>query len=842
MSAPSSEQVRAPSIVPELAAAAASALAEEMIERWREGERPLSEEFLNRQPELWNHPEAAAELIYEELCLRQEYGVLIAPGEVMERFPQWRRQLELLLDCQSLLSPGVPAPAFPEAGESVGDFQILTELGRGSHGRVYLAAQRSLSGRRVVLKLVAPHACEHLLLARLQHTHIVPLYSVEEVPDRGLRALCMPYFGGATLAQLLERMRANDPSHRSGRELLSLLDQYSNQQAGELPIHDGDPQRREIVRPGQAAARQFLTRGSYVNAICWIGVCLADALQYAHERGLLHLDLKPSNVLLAADGQPMLLDFHLAREPVDPRDESIPWLGGTTGYMSPEQMEGLQAVLKGRPVGKAVDARSDIYSLGIVLHEALSGSLPAPKAKLQYLMRCNQQVSPGLAAIVVKCLAEDPDERYQDMPALANDLRRHLANLPLCGVRNRSLAERWRKWRRRSPQGIARASMLFTVLTALGVVILGLTNLLFQKTRDIESALQEARLEESGGEWETAIRNLQRAETVAGSLPFRTDLVREVTSELNQARQGRREATRQAGMRDLHALADRVRFLAGVPDLPASELHQMGISCQALWEKRHQIAAHLCGSDENLESGTREDLLDIVLFLTDLQVHLASPADKAAVRKEALETLDQAGELCGSSPVLALARSQLGGPADRFASGPASAWEHCALGRLHLRAGAIDRAAAELNQAVALDPHGLWPSFYQGLCAYRRGRYADATVAFSVCIGASPDVAGCFYNRGRSYAALGRADQALADYDQALRINPNLSPALVNRGLLQLRAGRCFEARNDIERASHLGQHAGGALLILNFVQMRQRGSGLDYWLFLRDLLQTIGF
>ena len=219
----------------------------------------------------------------------------------------------------------------------------------------------------------------------------------------------MPYFGGATLAQLLERMRANDPSHRSGRELLSLLDQCSNLQAGGLPMHD-IPQGPEQVRPGQvAAARQFLTRGSYVNAICWIGVCLADALQYAHERGLLHLDLKPSNVLLAADGQPMLLDFHLAREPVDPRDESIPWLGGTTGYMSPEQMAGVQAVLKGRPVGKAVDHRSDIYSLGIVLHEAISGSLPAPKAKLQYLIRCNQQVSQA-AAIVVKCLADDPDE------------------------------------------------------------------------------------------------------------------------------------------------------------------------------------------------------------------------------------------------------------------------------------------------------------------------------------------------------------------------------------------------------------------------------------------------
>ena len=396
MTGPSSDTARAdlPSAdgVEELAAG----LVKEMIERWRQGERPLPEEFLNRQPELWNHPAAAADLIYEELCLRQEIGPSIPVSQVLDRFPQWRQQLELLVDCQSVLGPLPAVPRFPSVGEIVGDFVLRAELGRGAQGRVYLATQQSLSNRSVVLKLVAPEACEHLLLARLQHTHIVPLYSVENDPVRELRALCMPYFGGASLARLLELMQSSEVSRRTGRDLLAALDRVTDEQAAfvsedligsrevtERTDNSATASRDDHARrPSSAAVRRLFSRSSYAQAICWIGACLADALQYAHERGLLHLDLKPSNVLLAADGQPMLLDFHLAREPVDPHDMRVPRLGGTTGFMSPEHAAALQAVQRGRPVTTPVDARADIYSLGVVLYEALAGALPGPEKRL----------------------------------------------------------------------------------------------------------------------------------------------------------------------------------------------------------------------------------------------------------------------------------------------------------------------------------------------------------------------------------------------------------------------------------------------------------------------------
>src|SRR5205085_8240049 len=172
----------------------------------------------------------------------------------------------------------------------------------------------------------------------------------------------MPYFGGATLAWLLVALRDLWPGKRRGNDLLAALHRA--------------PARDLLAMSADGPARRVLAGASYVQAICWIGACLADALQYAQERNLVHLDLKPSNVLLASDGQPMLLDFHLARAPLAAGAAAPAWLGGTAAYMAPEQRAAVEAVRAGQPIPAAVDGRADVYALGVLLSEALGGQVP----------------------------------------------------------------------------------------------------------------------------------------------------------------------------------------------------------------------------------------------------------------------------------------------------------------------------------------------------------------------------------------------------------------------------------------------------------------------------------
>jgi serine/threonine protein kinase/tetratricopeptide (TPR) repeat protein len=779
-------------LTPAAAESLATKLVGEMIQRWRRGERLLPEDFLGQHPGLWDHPEAAADLIYEEICLRQEYGPVVPIEQVLGRFPQWRPQLEVLFECQRLLGPRRVAPQFPAVGEALGDFLLLAELGRGAQGRVFVASQLSLGDRTVVLKLMPCEAGEHLSQASLQHTHIVPLYSVQDHPARGLRALCMPYFGGATLAQLLEAMPGKPPSRRTGQDLLGTLDRVQDAVS--------------LVAPARGPARRSLARASYAQAVCWVVACLADALQYAHERGLLHLDLKPSNVLLAADGQPMLLDFHLARGPIYPDGQGPQRLGGTTAYMSPEQQAAVLAIQRGRPVSQAVDGRSDIYALGVVLSEALGGGPPEPGVRPRPLHRGNPQVSVGLADIVGKCLADDPEDRYPHMAALAADLRRHLADQPLAGVRNRSPAELWRKWRRRRPHGLAFAGMMLAALTAATAATIGVAGDFLRQADQARKALDDGQAQMTKGQWEGAIDTLQGGLTVARGLPFRHALADELDRSLRLAQ--------------LHELTVRIRFLYGADRVSPGSLSEIEAPCRALWENRRRIVRRL-GPDRDpaLEPLVHDDLLDLGIFWADLQVRLAPPTATEEARRRALTVLDEAESLFGPSPVLdqerALRDEDGGRTKDgrdhhpnssvlRPPSSRESAWEHYALGRALLRSGDLQRAAEEVDRAVRLQPQGRWPNFYQGLCAYRLGRFEDAALAYSVCIGAAPEAAGCFYNRALAFDALGRTDRALRDYDRALQLDPNLASAALNRGMLHYRARRHADARADLRRALDL--------------------------------------
>jgi Tfp pilus assembly protein PilF len=748
------------------ALALAERLAEDMAQRWQRGQRPPAEEYLARHPELALAPEAALELISEEVGLRLEAG--LGADDLEHRFPHWRRQVRALLECHEALAAGARPASFPGPGEALGDFELLGELGRGAHARVFLARQPSLAGRLVVLKLGPRAGREHLSLARLQHTHVVPLYSALDFPERGLRGLCQPYFGGATLADLLTELAARPPAQRTGRHLLEALEHIQ----GLAPL------------PVQGPACQFLARASYVQAVCWLGACLADALQYAHDRGLLHLDLKPSNVLLAADGQPMLLDFHLARAPLPPGAAAPAWLGGTPGYMAPEHEAAVRAVAEGRPVAFGVDGRADVHALGRLLGEMLGASDGAS------VRRHNPRVSRGLADVLGRCLAADPARRYPRAADLSADLRRHLADLPVRGAPN-SVLERWAKWRRRRPLALPLLVLLLGAVAA-GALLTAQARRRFDRAG---AALREGQAHLAGGRPAEAGERFRHGSALAEGLPLCGELRGELRRHL-------RLAERARAAEELHQFCEQARPLYAAEVLPVEQARAVAERCRRLWDERELVRRAL--TDQ-----ARADLLELAVLWVHLHVRLAPEWEAEAARREALPVLRQAEEELGSSCVLALERRlhEPGQPAPVSAP-PETAWEHYAVGRAYLGAGDLERALHELDRAIELAPGALWPHYYRGCCAARLGRHDEAVVSFSVCQALAPGQAWCAYNRGLAHLHLGRLAEARRDLDRALRLAPDLAPAALARGALHLREKRPEEALADLERARRRGLEA----------------------------------
>jgi tetratricopeptide (TPR) repeat protein len=648
--------------------------------------------------------------------------------------------VKVLVRCQAAIGPP-PARRPPEVGQTIGEFQLVAELGRGAAGRVFLAVQPALADRPVVLKLTPAGGGEHLSLARLQHTHIVPLYSAHTFPAHGLDGLCLPYFGGATLAAALADVKAAGRPV-TGADLLA-------------PLRAPAPADIAVPAPGPAWAA--LERAGYVDAACWVGACLADALQYAHDRGLLHLDVKPSNVLLAGDGTPMLLDFHLARPPLRAGDPPPPSLGGTPGYMAAEQAAAVEAVRWQQPIPRGVDARADVFALGLVLRDLLAA---APGVR----------VPAGVADVAARCTAADPADRYPTAAALAADLRRHLADQPLRGVRNRSPAERWAKWRRRRPFGLPLAAAAAAAVALAGGFIAHAAD----RAGRGEVAYRTGTTELTAGRYTEAAAAFRTGADGLAGVPFYHDLRDRLDA-------GRRAADRGRAAAALRALCDRVRPLCGAEVVPPAEAAPLRAACRDLWAERDRW--------DHPTDAERDDLLDVAVLLADLEVW-TEPGVEA--RRRGLAVLDDADSRFGPRAVLDLERSVhlralgMGAATDeaarRAAAAPCrTAWDHLAVGRAALAAGDTAAAAPHLERAVALDPGSPWANYYAGLCRLRSNDPAGALAAFAACTAVAPDRAWCVYNRGLAYLELNRPDAALADFDRALALDPTLNAARLAR-------------------------------------------------------------
>lgn len=408
---------------------------------------------------------------------------------------------------------GMESSTFPKR---LADFQILRELGRGGMGIVYEARQMSLN-RKVALKVLSSSLGltarsvlrfrrEAEAAAKLHHTNIVPIYATGE--EHGVHYYAMELVDGPSLDQVIRHAREQRTPSSAVEDDDATVDPGS---APRLPEWATQVMALEERKPGSSpppdtqpnshlSGSGSATGTRYFDAVATMIADVADALDHAHEQGVIHRDIKPSNLLLGRDGRLSVNDFGLARILEQPGMTISGEFVGTPRYMSPEQITAGRAPL---------DHRTDIYSLGATLYELLTLQPPFPGKTREEVIaqilhkepksprRLNRRIPTDLETICLKAIDRDPDRRYAAAGQMAADLRAYVNRFAISAKRAGGVARAW-KCVRRHPAGTFAVLLLVVVCSLaawlgyqwfVGKRLIREQQLSFAKERAFEAAI-----------------------------------------------------------------------------------------------------------------------------------------------------------------------------------------------------------------------------------------------------------------------------------------------------------------------------------------------------------------
>jgi tetratricopeptide (TPR) repeat protein len=722
----------------------------------------------------------------------------------------------------------------PTVWPAVPGYEIVAELGRGSMGVVYKARQLSLN-RVVALKMISRGSGaddevlrrfvgEARVVASLRHPNIVQIYeiSLEQEP---------PFF-------TLELVEGG-----------SLADQLG-----------GRPQ------PCHQAAQLTAT--------------LARAVQAAHEGGVVHRDLKPANILLAPlasrdshlgafSGElagpgrdflswaPKVSDFGLAKQ-LDggaSRTESG-LIMGTPSYMAPEQAEG-----RSREVGPA----ADIYALGAILYELLTGRPPfaaesAVETVLQLFQmepvppsRLQPRLPRDLETICLKCLHKQPQRRYASAQELADDLQRFLAGESIA-ARPASLRERAWKWARRRPALATLAATGCLALLAMG----GLA--LWHQT-DLQARLTQSRLDEReareaeelarqreqlaaqqdkvkdflrAGEaalaekdWANARAQILRARDQAGDEPELADLRGQIDRLLGQIEGQQRDRERLQKFRERRndALFYATLYTGNDQATSLGETRTAALEALALFGAAPGAGGAPAVDSPHFQAEERDEVVagcyELLLVLAEATAQPLpgqSPAEGRRQAEQAVAVLDRAAGLGLSTRAYHLRRADyLARAGDEEAARqeraraeglrPAGELDHFLLGVEEYRQGRWGQAVSAFESVLQAQPQHFWGNYYLALSQLRGRRPDLAAARLTTCLGWRRDLPWLYLLRGSAWGEMGQFDRAEQDFEAALKgALPEAARygLYVNRGVLRVRQGRAADAVEDLRRATAL--------------------------------------
>ncbi|MBV8558283.1 MAG: protein kinase, partial [Planctomycetaceae bacterium] len=617
---------------------------------------------------------------------------------------------------------------------TVGGYEILGELGRGGMGVVYKALHRRL-GRQVALKMIqsgsralperlARFVTEAKAVARLNHTNIIQIYETGEADRETSGAEGLPYCA-------LELLEGGSLSDRLA----------------------GTPQ------PGRASAELVVT--------------LARAIHAAHQAGIVHRDLKPSNVLFARDGTPKITDFGVAKLVEEESHQTATGqVLGSPSYMAPEQARG-----NARDVGPA----ADVYALGAILYEMLTGRSPFKGTSrietLQQVLnaepvlpsRLVTKVSRDLETICLKCLAKVPSKRYASAALLAEDLGRYLRGETIRARRTPSW-ERGLKWARRRP---LTATLLVAVVGLVGAT---LSYLHHERERlaVLRSASEDLLFEGRDGlarkDWAKGRLALSKLLTKIEAEPRLADLRARATDTLGQINRGLadqqawevdRGRYRQFLQRRNEALFHETQF-TGL-DLPSnreltrkSARDALGVFAAAgpdgTWAPRPLPPALTPPERAEVEEGSYALLLILAEAMPQAEQGL-KVLDQAVQWRPATRAyhLRRAAYLVRLGDAAAAARER--GAADSLP--PATAFDQFLTGQERYGRGRWDEALRHLDAVLRHQPNHFWAQCLSAICYLQLRRPLEAKAGLNACLNQEPDFAWLYLLRGFASGQVG---------------------------------------------------------------------------------------
>lgn len=695
---------------------------------------------------------------------------------------------------------------------TIGEFEIQEVIGRGGMGTVYKAWQRSLQ-RTVALKVLAQHVGaspkaierfqrEARAAGSLHHSHIIPIFARGE--ENGTYYYAMEYIEGRSLHDIINEERGKQLGEEDTVILAETvpLDRATKHGRSEHRVLKGESQSKDAAGTGVRLESSAASRASseHFDQIAQHLANVADGLQFAHDQGIVHRDIKPHNLMLGNDNRMRIADFGLARVAQQPGMTQTGEMVGSPLYMSPEQISG---------DASGVDHRTDIYSLGVTMYEWLTLRPPHVAETREAVIRRilsdepsllrsrNPDIPIDLETICLKAMERDPSQRYRTSAEFRDDLRRFMESRAI-KARRASLIQRSRRIIGRHPMA--------TLGSAAALVALSLSwALLDTKSQVKEQTQQIAKAEE---QIDDLLQYLVRA--IPGSpaaLPVIEGLMETGQLIKLQSDSGKKQGAQPRRVTTVKGIAQRMMV--------------------DLYDEVESESSLTAGADRSGNGSVESSLL--------LAAWRTRHSDPESARSTARSYVDSNGDdlhglqlltvLCGQvgdyAAMLAHAKTMV----QRFPGNPTADLLH-RIAQLSL--GVPSSAPADMKTGTEFQSIAHWVAALQGLFSLNSNQPGAAMIAFNECLDARPGQLVALLGRASAYRLQGEFMLAVADLSSAIEQEPQNADLWAARGYDHFTAGDSAHAIEDYNQAKVVGGPSHEIDLLEIVASIKQRYPRVD--------------